>query len=98
MPVKRIPKEIREEVLVKARAGEKVAELAITSSCKNVIAASAGISPHHLHRKSKREEKDQWLKLKIEESDSLTSPFSCPLFKRTILIPSMSKFFFGSRR
>jgi predicted transcriptional regulator len=28
MSVKRIPKEIREEVLVKARAGEKVAELA----------------------------------------------------------------------
>jgi len=28
MPVKRVPKEIREEVLAKARAGEKVVELA----------------------------------------------------------------------
>ena len=28
MPVRRIPKEIREEVLTKARAGEKVAQLA----------------------------------------------------------------------
>ena len=28
MPIKRIPKEIREEVLSKARAGEKVSELA----------------------------------------------------------------------
>lgn len=28
MPIRRIPKEIREEVLAKARAGEKVAQLA----------------------------------------------------------------------
>ena len=28
MPIKRIPKEIREEVLVKARTGEKVSDLA----------------------------------------------------------------------
>ena len=45
MPVRRIPKEIREEVLTKARAGEKVAQLAEHWPVEPMVAGSNPVLP-----------------------------------------------------
>ena len=45
--------------------GKKRAELVLKSTCKSVIAKAVGISPKHLHRISKLDQKDELLKQQI---------------------------------
>lgn len=50
------------------RAGKKRAELVKRYTCKRVIAEALGVSPYHIHRPNRLEEKDLKLKALIEET------------------------------